>query len=101
MSVTESTEDMAYEIEEIKDLVPRVLETLKSEDQVKTYRPVAKQSFRLTDIAYLLFLDIIKCFSTETTLQMRYPNAVKSFWRVGLKLFKGKFLGFRVSVSGE
>lgn len=39
MSIAEVTEDMANEIEELNDLVPKVLENLKIEDQeqVETY----------------------------------------------------------------
>ena len=100
MSIAEVTEDMANEIEELNDLVPKVLENLKIEDQeqVKTYmafnRLVAEKSFPLTNIAYLLFLDIVKWFSTKTTSQMRYSDEVRRFWWVGLKLCKGNFLRF-------
>ena len=98
MSIAEVPEDTAMEIEEMNDLVPKVLETLKTEGQVETYiafnRLVAEKSFPMSNIAYLLFLDIVNWFSTKTTTQMRYSDEVKRFWRVGLKLFKGKFLRF-------
>ena len=37
MSIAEVPEDTAMEIEEMNDLVPKVLETLKTEGQVETY----------------------------------------------------------------
>ena len=71
------------------------METLKTEGQVETYiafnRLVAEKTFPMSNIAYLLFLDIVNWFSST---HMRYSDEIKRFWRVGLKLFKGKFLRF-------
>ena len=98
MSIAEMPEETAGEIKESNNLVPKVLENLKTKGQVETYiafnRLVAENSFPLTNIPYLMFLDIVNWFTTETTTQMRYTDEVKRFWRVGLKLFKGKFLRF-------
>ena len=98
MSIAEMPEETAGEIKELNNLVPKVLENLKTEGQVETNiafnRLVAENSFPSTNTSYLLFLDIVNWFSTETTTQVRYRDVVKRFWRVGLKLFKGKFLRF-------
>ncbi|MEW8543589.1 MAG: hypothetical protein AB2693_08630, partial [Candidatus Thiodiazotropha sp.] len=50
----------------------------------------------------------MKWFVTTTTTEMRYSDTFKAFWRVGLLLFKGKFIRFmsgpkhgRHLISGE
>ena len=83
MSIAEMPSETAGEIEELNNLVPKVLENLKTEGQVETYiafnRLVAENSFPLTNIPYLLFLDIVNWFSTGTTAQMRYTDEMKRF----------------------
>ena len=86
------------EIKELHNLIPGVLRNLKTENQVETYmkfnKMVAESTFPLTNIGYLLFLDIVNWFSNKSTSQMRYSEDVKRFWRIGLKLFKGRFIRF-------
>lgn len=82
----------------IIDLIPSVLDTLKQHNQVDAFikfnKLLAGNKIPMTNIAYLLFIDVVEWFSNENTHQMRYSDEVKQFWRIGLKLFKGKFLRF-------
>lgn len=104
LSITDTEDNVdedetnSNEFKELCNLFPKVIENLKNADQLETYmqynRMVADNSFPLQNIAYLLFLDVVNWFSNETTSQMRYSEDVRKFWRVGLKLFKGKFIRF-------
>ena len=88
------TSDVSYLI----SLIPDVLANLDASNQKDTFikfnKMVAEGTFPMTNIAYLLFLDIVEWFSNDSTTQMRYPEETKIFWRVGMKLFKGKFLRY-------
>ena len=55
---------------------------------------LAHQNFPTNNIAYLLFLDIVDFFSSDTAFSMRYNDQTKQFWTLGYKLFKGKFIRF-------
>ena len=49
----------------------------------------------MTNIAFLLFLDIVRWYSLDdATTSMRYMEEVKEFWRTGLRLFHGRLLRF-------
>lgn len=61
------------EMGELHALLPYVLKNLKSADQLETYmkfnRMIAEETFPLTNIAYLLFVDVVNWFSSDTTSQ--------------------------------
>ena len=59
----------------------------------------ANATFALDNIALLLFLDIVTWFSESNSSKMKYlyPETVQ-FWRIGQKLFHGRFLRF---ISGR
>ena len=81
------------------ELLPNVLENLKAaakyEAFMKFMKLVANDAFPLDNIAFLLFLDIVKWFSEDNSSNMKYlyPETVQ-FWRIGQKLFHGRFLRF-------
>jgi hypothetical protein len=54
--------------------------------------PKINKQFPPNQIAYLLFLAVVKLLSSENARQMRYANEIKQFWQMGSKLFHGKFL---------
>lgn len=60
----------------------------------KFHEMVAAGIFPMKNIAYLLFLDVVRWYSSETTTTMRYDDVVSRFWRTGYKLFHGRFLRF-------
>ena len=56
---------------------------------------LALASFPMDNIAFLLFLDVVKWHNSETTTLMRYEcPAVNKFWQIGYKIFHGKWLRF-------
>jgi hypothetical protein len=55
---------------------------------------LARREFPLNNIAFLLFMDVCTFLSKENSSAMRYSDKVKQFWRIGYKLFHGKWLGF-------
>ena len=55
---------------------------------------VADNNFPLSNIAFQLFIDVVRWFGNENTSAMKYALDVKLFWLTGLQLFKGKFLRF-------
>ena len=104
LSLLDNDENGAL-LDELSQLLPSVLQSLERSNQKETFmkfaRMVASGHFPLHNIAYLLFMDIVEWFSSESTSQMRYSEDVKKFWRVGLILFKGKFLRFMSGMKNK
>ena len=61
---------------------------------IQFHKMLALASFPMNNIAFLLFLDV-KWHNSESTTLMRYEcPAVNNFWRIGCKMFHGKWLRF-------
>lgn len=72
---------------------------MKNQGQLQTWtqfnQMLSTQSFPMDNIAFLLFLDIVQWYGTQSTTEMRYDNsAVNKFWRIGYKMFHGKWLRY-------
>ena len=81
-------------IQMITDLLT-YLKTAGKEEMFQIFTKIlADERLPLTNIAFLLFLDVVEWYSVENTHCMRYTDEVKRFWNIGLKLFKGKFLRY-------
>ena len=87
----------------IKSL-PGAIRTLilhaKETSFVKFVSLLEEEKLPMTNIA-LLFLDVVEWFSKGNTHNMRYSPEVKQFWRIGYKLFKGKFLRFMGGLKNQ
>ena len=100
MSICDTEEDCdtSFDSVYLTSLIPSVLENLAANNQRDTFlkfnKMLAEGTFPMSNIAYLLFLDIVEWYSTDSTTNMRYSDETKQFWRVGMKLFKGKFMRF-------
>ena len=85
-------------LQEMYELLPSVLDALESEGHLDSYlkfsRLVASNTFPMQNICFLLFLDIVEWFSTDTTTRMRYRPETFKFWQIGYRIFHGKFLRF-------
>ncbi|KAH3864842.1 hypothetical protein DPMN_027871 [Dreissena polymorpha] len=46
------------------------------------------------NLALRLFADVVKWFSCKQTTEMRYSRESKMFWKLGCRLFGGRFLHF-------
>ena len=51
-------------------------------------------SFPFENIAFFLFMDVYRCLSCKNTSRIWYSDKVKHFWRIGYRLFHGKWLKF-------
>ena len=63
-------------------------------DFQKFFELVGKNEFPLDNIAFLLFIDLIKFYSLESATQMRYNKDTYLFWIFGYLLLKGRFIRF-------
>jgi hypothetical protein len=86
----EGTDDDEREI--LIKLIPSVVETMKNHGQLETWiqfnQLLSTQSFPMDNIAFLLFLDVVRWYGKTSTTQMRYNDtAVNKFWRIGYKMF--------------
>ena len=94
--------NMSDEERELADsiiqMIPDVLTYLKTAGKEEMFQKFTKiladERLPLTNIAFLLLLDVVEWYSVENTHCMRYTDEVKRFWNIGLKLFKGKFLRY-------
>ena len=76
MSIAEMPEETAGEIEELSNLVPKVLENLKTEGQVETYiafnRLVAENSLPLTNYS----LSVVPWYCKLVLYRNYYPDEI-------------------------
>jgi hypothetical protein len=84
---------------EIISLLPSVFNTLKecglTSEFISFNKLLSEKKFPMDNIAFLLFLDVVRWFSLDNyTSFMRYNDEIKLFWRTGLRLFGGRFLRF-------
>ena len=86
----------------VTEILPALYDILYEEDQTdiieRFLHLVSTGEFPLQNIAYILFLDVVNWYSKKTTTLMRYQTAALNFWKVGYRLFHGKFLRF---ISGQ
>ena len=83
------TNESSYQ--DIVSLLPEFIQTLKENGRETEYvslnRLLAEKKIPMVDIAFLLFLDVVRWFSLDGyTTSMRYSEEVKLFWRTGLRL---------------
>jgi hypothetical protein len=95
----EMSVDINTDLETLTNLLPSVVETLKRKGKIETWikfnKLLSTDSFPLENIAFLLFLDVVKWFDSGNTTSMRYEDpVVNKFWRIGYKMFHGKWLRF-------
>ena len=85
-------------LEEMSKLLPTVVHELSKVDKIDELlnfmRLVKSGNFPLENIAFKLFLDIVRWFSVDNSSLMRYNKSTKDFWRLGYRLFHGRFLRF-------
>ena len=90
--------EMSDNEQSLFDCIPDVLDEMKKCGHVDTWvklnKMLANKEFPLNNIAFLLFMDVCKFMSLENSCSMRYSDKVKQFWRIGFKLFHGKWLRF-------
>jgi hypothetical protein len=84
-------EDVDADIAEFQRLLPVVVTQLRDAGVIKPWlqfhKLVQDGTFPLNNIAFLLFLDVVRFYSCESTSQMRYHHNIKDFWYAGYRLF--------------
>ena len=55
---------------------------------------VKQRKYPLTNIAFRLWLETVRWFPCVSAKSMWYWDETKTFWKVGYRLFHGKFLSF-------
>ena len=80
------------------ELVSKVLEQLKNNNLKYEFLSflelVSNDRFPLTNVAFRLFLDVVKWYSCGDSRGMRYDDTTLRFFWLGKKVFCGKFLRF-------
>ena len=85
-------------VDEKTKLLPVVIASLAEEGFDKTllefFKQVSLGQFPLQNISFLLWMEVIKWFSCGNTSTMRYSDATKKFWKLGYRLFGGRFIHY-------
>ncbi|KAI8490370.1 hypothetical protein Bbelb_316380 [Branchiostoma belcheri] len=101
-------------IQEMIELLPKVMVELKCTDPSKQdvllrfCRLVEAGDFPLDNICFHLWCEVVDWYGLDTSSQMKYSADTKCFWKLGWRLFGGRFLrlmsgsrGIGQVVSGE
>lgn len=97
-SVSISQTPLEREIQEMNAILPDVLQTLEESGTKESFldfcRLVHSNKFPLDNIAYLLWIEVLKWYTMANTSSMRYSDQTKKFWKLGWRVFGGKFINF-------
>jgi hypothetical protein len=95
-NTTSSGVEHDHEKEGMANLLGSATGTLKKYNCLKEFMDflhlLKNDLFPMNNIAFQLFLDVVRFLSLKTSSEMRYSPDVKLFWKTGLQLFHGKFL---------
>ena len=101
MDIDEQSKDEDTQTGDVKRLTehrPSVIHALRRHGQLELWKKVheliANNKFPMDNIAFLLFLDVVRWYSKDNTVAMRYDDSVSKFWRIGFKSIHGRFLRF-------
>lgn len=97
--------DLEQEMNEMMKLAPFVLQRLQEENIGNVFLDCFQQihagTHPVDNIAFLLWAEVVKWFSTDITSKMRYSKKTKKFWKAGWRLFGGKFLRYMAGFKNE
>ncbi|VDI34310.1 conserved oligomeric Golgi complex subunit 8 [Mytilus galloprovincialis] len=84
---------------ELINLAPYVMEEMSESDVgadvlVQFFKLVVEKKFPLSNTSFLLWCDVVKWYNCKTTVNMRYSEQTKLFWKLGWRLFGGRFIHF-------
>ena len=86
------------DIQEMYAILPDVLKTLEESGTKKPFldfcRLVHSNNFPLDNIAYLLWVEVLRWYTMENTSSMRYSEQTKKIWKLGMRMFGGRFIHF-------
>jgi hypothetical protein len=97
-SIPDLTNDDSSDLATILEILPRVIQKLSVEGFDKSIlhfiKLVDEDKFPLTNIALILWTEVVKWYGCTLTSQMRYSKETKMFWKLGYRIFGGKFANF-------
>ncbi len=97
-----SQNDLQDLITSLPDVIDKLKEYGHLEEYMSFHNLLKRGEFPMRNIAYLLFLDVVRWQSLEKSSSfMRYNDEVRLFWQTGLRLFHGKFLRFMSGPKGS
>ena len=92
-------------LDQMLELTPVVVEKLKENNMgdvmLSFYDQVKSDTFPLRNTAFLLWTDVVKWFDSPNTCAMRYSDDTKKFWKIGWRLFGGRFINFMSGFKNE
>ena len=81
-----------------QELLTDAIKVLKEHNvynEVVTFlKLVSQKDFPLDNVAFQLFLDVVKWFDTEDVRSIRHNDTSMTFFWLGKRLFGGRFLRF-------
>ena len=73
----------------------KVLKEHNVDNEVVTFlKLVSQKDFPLDNVAFQLFLDVVKWFDTEDVRSIRHNDTSMTFFWIGKRLFSGRFIRF-------
>lgn len=92
-------------VADIVSILPSVICKLKAANVLGHFcnfvKIIHNGSFPLTNIAFLLFLDVVRWYSLDNTSNMEYSEDCLKFWKVMYRLFHGQSLRFMAGMKSE
>ena len=90
---------------EMADMLPSVLNEFSKHgletDLLSFFQLVSENRFPFSNIAFLLWLEIVRWYRQGTSTTMRYMDQTKMFWKLGWRLFGGKFIRYMGGFKNE
>ena len=93
---------MQQNLDEMIQLVPTVISILEQpgiENVIlKFLKSASDNKFPLDNVAFLLWVELVRFYNLDNTCKMRYSESTKKLWKLGwmLTLFGSKFIRFMV-----
>ncbi|XP_052233224.1 uncharacterized protein LOC127846086 [Dreissena polymorpha] len=93
--------------QEMLTLVPEVVSKLaKTPNAIHLiilafFRQVKNDAFPLDNIAFLLWLEVVSWYNCGNTKRMRYLDTTKLFWKLGWRMFGGRFINFMCGYKNQ
>jgi len=93
--------------QEMLTLVPEVVSKLAKTPYaihliiLAFFRQVKNDAFPLDNIAFLLWLEVVSWYNCGNTKRMRYLDTTKLCWKLGWRMFGGRFINFMCGYENQ
>ena len=85
----------------LSDAIERLRENNLNSELMTFLKLVSKGEFPVDNVAFLLFIDLVKWFSRDDARKMRYNDTTMRFFWLGKKLFGSRFIRFMSGPKNE